>query len=328
MSRRLKKKRTVRPTGTEHLSRGRVTHSIEGLIVGVLGLPVFAVLLGVSLWADGGILAGIVFGLLSLACVVLILSVVNWRIDFDEQGFTFRDLLRISHSYRYADITRISEGRETMITVGWRRIILDREAWHGAAFLNQAKLRAPQAKRRGFQLFCGYVPTSEIVLCLGLLLIPLGMMVAAARQMPPIVTQDALVSTEVVVTRIYSKPNDAGTVQYYLEVESGEAPLQLANHTPDVAYLAKIQQGITAGAVFTVWRESEAATAVLQLACGDTVLDSLDAYNAAARGDFIIGIWLLGGIALLWLLYLVGMHIALSHAETHPKIARLFYRNI
>lgn len=129
-------------------SRSRGTVSLSGCLplLGVAVLPLFAGMLIYSAAEKSGWVAYAVYGIFTAMSILLILS-FNWKIDFDDNGFTYRNIFRISQRYRYSEITHICGKGDLFIFVGRRILTVDNMALNRRSFQRMLHLHARQAYR-------------------------------------------------------------------------------------------------------------------------------------------------------------------------------------
>ena len=159
--------------------------------LGAVDFLLFFILFLIALYQSAGIPVLIGLGLFCLLGLVLILT-VNQKITYTPENFTYRDMLRISHTYSYSQIKKIRCGKDVTIHVGHRIILIDQMAGNGKKFAHIARMHAPDAEfltPEQAKLFGGNVYNpGEFVFCFILIgLIP----VAAALFSRPNVTADA-----------------------------------------------------------------------------------------------------------------------------------------
>lgn len=128
------------------MSRGTVSMSACLPMLGVAELPLFGGMLIYSIVTNDGLAAYTVYGALTAIGVLLILS-VNWKIEFDDNGFTYRTILRRSRRYRWCDITKICGTDDIFIFVGKRILTVDAAALNRRPFLRMLRLHARHAYR-------------------------------------------------------------------------------------------------------------------------------------------------------------------------------------
>ena len=114
-------------------------------ILGGIVFLLFLVLFLIAVFQSAGLPALIGLGVFCLLGLVLILT-VNQKITYTPESFTYRDMLRISHTYSYSQIKKIRCGRDVTIHVGHRIILIDQMADNGQKFAHIARTHAPDAE--------------------------------------------------------------------------------------------------------------------------------------------------------------------------------------
>ena len=108
--------------------------------LGAVDFLLFFILFLIALYQSAGIPVLIGLGLFCLLGLVLILT-VNQKITYTPENFTYRDMLRISHTYSYSQIKKIRCGKDVTIHVGHRIILIDQMAGNGKKFAHIARMR-------------------------------------------------------------------------------------------------------------------------------------------------------------------------------------------
>ncbi len=95
-------------------------------IIGIVGILFFLILMVAAMLTGGELWACGVFLLFALLGTALIFASVNWRITYDDAGFTFRNALGREQRYTYQEVTGI-RGRQNTLTlyIGKRKIHFD-----------------------------------------------------------------------------------------------------------------------------------------------------------------------------------------------------------
>lgn len=82
---------------------------------------------------NAGFLCFVIFGTLFILSIGMILT-VNQKIDYTPQEFIYRDILRISHKYNYAEVKKIRYSKDVWIRVRHRTILIDSMCTEGHKF--------------------------------------------------------------------------------------------------------------------------------------------------------------------------------------------------
>lgn len=302
--------------------------------LGAVDFLLFFILFLIALYQSAGIPVLIGLGLFCLLGLVLILT-VNQKITYTPENFTYRDMLRISHTYSYSQIKKIRCGKDVTIHVGHRIILIDQMAGNGKKFAHIARMHAPDAEfltPEQAKLFGGNVYNpGEFVFCFILIgLIP----VAAALfllHLDRAVSPKDLYQETCTVTSYQFTENDDGDKRLELELPGYTAAFYTWKIEPDSKEIAQIEQEIADKVTFTVSfpkndQNKKDLIPIIQLESADHVYLSLADYNhdtLKARNELIL---LSGGFEVLWLLSVLVFSYVVRHADKYPKLVRLFVK--
>ena len=189
--------------------------------LGAVDFLLFFILFLIALYQSAGIPVLIGLGLFCLLGLVLILT-VNQKITYTPENFTYRDMLRISHTYSYSQIKKIRCGKDVTIHVGHRIILIDQMAGNGKKFAHIARMHAPDAEfltPEQAKLFGGNVYNpGEFVFCF----ILVGLMPVAAAlfllHLDRAVSPKDLYQETCTVTSYQFTENDDGDKRLELEL--------------------------------------------------------------------------------------------------------------
>jgi uncharacterized membrane protein len=116
-------------------------------VIGGIVFLVFFIFFLIAVFQSAGVPALLGTGSFCLLGLVLLLT-MNQKITYTPEEFTYRDMLRISHTYSYSQIKKIQAGKNVTIHVGHRIILIDQMASNGNQFAKIAKMHAPDAEFR------------------------------------------------------------------------------------------------------------------------------------------------------------------------------------
>lgn len=105
-------------------------------VVGLVCALLFIVATLIAAISNAGVFACIVFGVFAMLGIMLIFT-VNQRVDYTDNGFTYRDMLRIMHRYEYSQVKKIRYGGNLIVTVGKRLILIDENAFNIDGFAKE-----------------------------------------------------------------------------------------------------------------------------------------------------------------------------------------------
>ncbi|WP_455254651.1 hypothetical protein [Ruminococcus sp.] len=303
-------------------------------LLGAVSFLLFFILFLIALCQSAGIPVLIGLGLFCLLGLVLILT-VNQKITYTPENFTYRDMLRISHTYSYSQIKEIRCGRDVTIHVGHRIILIDQMADNGQKFAHIARMHAPDAEfltPEQAKLFGGNVYNpGEFVFCF----ILVGLMPVAAAllvlHLDRAVSPKDLYQETCTVTSYQFTENDDGNKRLELELPGYTAAFYTWAIEPDSAEMAQIEQEIADKATFTVSflksnRNKKDLIPIVQLESADHVYLSLKKYNHNALESRNEVLLFAGGMEVFWLLFVLVFSYVVRHADKHPKLVRLFVK--
>ncbi len=126
----------------KYMFSGTLTPSPYTWGMGLCCLPMSVILLILSvkdavLWEI--VLSG---AFLLISCYLLLRR--NWKITYDAEGFSYRNIFGITTKYQYSQITGIDAENSNLICIGRKRILIDSTADGRTRFLTQAEYRMKQ----------------------------------------------------------------------------------------------------------------------------------------------------------------------------------------
>ena len=110
--------------------------------MGLCCLPLSVLLLTLSL-KEAVLWEIILSGLFLLISFYLLLR-RNWKITYDAEGFSYRNIFGITRNYKYCQITKIRPEESNLIHIGRKKILIDNTADGRTRFLIQAEYRMKQ----------------------------------------------------------------------------------------------------------------------------------------------------------------------------------------
>ena len=304
-------------------------------LLGIVDFLLFFILFLIALYQSAGIPILVGLGMFCLLGLVLILT-VNQKITYTPENFTYRDMLRISHTYSYSQIKKIRCGKDVIIHVGHRIILIDQMAGNGKKFAHIARMHAPDAEfltPEQAKLFGGnvYNPGEFVFIFILIGLIPVAaalFLLHTGRAISP----EELRQETCTVTSYQFTENEDGDKRLELELPEHAAVFYTWNIQPDSAEMAQMEQEIAEKAVFTISypktdQDKKDQIPIIQLESADHVYLSLADYNhdtLKARNELIL---LSGGFEVLWLLSVLAFSYVVRHADKYPKLVKLFVKS-
>lgn len=304
-------------------------------LLGAVGFLLFFIPFLIALCQPAGIPVLIGLGLFCLLGLVLILT-VNQKITYTPENFTYRDMLRISHTYSYSQIKKIRCDKDVTIHVGHRIILIDQMAGNGKKFAHIARMHAPDAEfltPEQAKLFGGNVhnPGEFVFIFILIGLIPVVLALVALHMGKVISPKDLQQETcEIASYEFTEQDDDAQRLELHLPGHT--AAFYTWEIQPNSKAFAQLGQEIAENTAFTVSylpekeKDSDTLIAVVQLESADHVYLSLNDYNQnsiEARNEMLL---FAGGMETLWLLHILTFSYVVRHADKHPKLVKLFVK--
>ncbi len=132
-------------------------------VVGVISSFFFPIIWLLSIKSEGWGAWGfhVVYGSFTFMAIVLILIYLNCRITYTDTDFTVRNILRISRTYRYDQITGIETGEDTNLRIGKKKITINVMSEGSAGFLAFANQRYKELHNTNYRRGIPEVPPAK-----------------------------------------------------------------------------------------------------------------------------------------------------------------------
>lgn len=303
-------------------------------LLGAVSFLLFFILFLIALCQSAGIPVLIGLGLFCLLGLVLILT-VNQKITYTPENFTYRDMLRISHTYSYSQIKKIRCGKDVIIHVGHRIILIDQMAGNGKKFAHIARMHAPDAEfltPEQAKLFGGnvYNPGEFVFIFILVGLMPVAAALFFLHFDRTISPKDLYQETCTVTSYQFTK-NDNGKKRLELELPGYTATFCTWKIQPDSAEMLQIEQEIADKTTFIVSfpksdQNKKDLIPIVQLESADHVYLSLTNYNHDVLESRNVALLFAGSMEALCLLFVLVFSYVVRHADKHPKLVRLFVK--
>lgn len=304
-------------------------------IIGGIVFLVFFIFFLIAVFQSAGVPALLGTGSFCLLGLVLLLT-MNQKITYTPEEFTYRDMLRISHTYSYSQIKKIQAGKNVTIHVRHRIILIDQMASNGNQFAKIAKMHAPDAEFRTSEqakLFGGNVhnPGEFVFIFILIGLIPV-VLALVALHMGKVISPKDLQQEACEIASYEFTEQDDDTQRLELRLPEHTAAFYTWKIQPDSKAFAQLEQEIAENTAFTVSylpkkeKDSDTLIEVVQLESADHVYLSLNDYNQnsiEARNEMLL---FAGGMEILWLLFILTFSYVVRHADKHPKLVKLFVK--
>ena len=322
---RIKKKNRYKKQ--KYKLKGTVTISPEAFLIGLIGLPFFIFLLVMSLkesiWMIG---LSVCFVLMD---IFLILT-INWKITYDSNGFTYRNIFRISKYYHYSEVTKIYIDRDSYIAIGRKKIHIESMA-DGKHFLMQAQRQSKQAQKLSVQdrkLFNGNVRNAEefVFFYVLILIFIIGAWIAVLVMFRPLKLEN-LEKTVVKLSDSREACTENDVPYLKLTPVQDDSYFMLYRPADYDVNLDLLKEEIQNDSYFEIYYEIyETEQRVLQLTSKKEnylLLEAVNAENVENRFGLSLVMTIFTGVFISF--GLIANHI-MSHAERYPNAVKLFVK--
>ncbi len=303
-------------------------------IVSVIGIPFFTVMLVFSAQTEP--LIACIAGFFLLFMLWMLAASLNFRIDFDAEGFTHRNFLRRSHRYSYRDVTEIRFSKTMIVRVGKRKISVEEDFSESNTFRHALKVHAHQAKRTESKLFGGNVENpEEFVFVFWFVYIGLLLMFLIAYVSSRDLKEKDLASVTAVLSGCELKTDGEGDEDLLLYAQGFGEPFRVW-YPEDVEHPEQLRSEIDNGTSFTLYydkreyQEEEVRTdgAVVQmLTCGTCTylsLENTNRHNAEIRTILLVAALI---VTVLCFGFAALFNYVTTNAERFPNAVRWFVKD-
>ena len=277
---------------------------------------------------------------LALVSALFIPLYINYRITYDNNGFTFRNLFRITHTFAYEDVTAIRENYyESFLYMGKHRISVDRYAVGGQEFLILVKQRysmlhpgqtLPKVPPSKFDPFKGHISDVGAVLfgiAVGTIFVGLALF-GLLNSLFATSSPDNTVKQSVCFKSWYAAENEFGMYstdnQLYVIRHYGEPFNEAAMKTicNGIATVTTYSKEINAKV-----REDHYVLKAVEL--GGTYLLSFKEADDLNRSEFWPAIFFVALLALGWIGFIAGVFIVGRNPKKYSqRTVRFFFNKV
>lgn len=313
---------------------GTVRMPLPYSVISVIGILFFSVMLIFS--AQEEPLIACIAGFFLLFMLWLLAASLNFRIDFDANGFTHRNYFRRSRRYSYQDVTAIRFNRTTIVYVGKKKISIEKDFTESGAFCHALKVHAHQAKRTESKLFGGNVENpEEFVFVFWFFYIGLLLMLLIAYVSSRDLKESELASVTAVVSGYEIETDADGDEDVLLYAQGFAEPFRVW-YPEDMENPEQLRSEIQSGASFVLYydkrkyQEEEVFTggAVVQMLTSGTCtylsLESTNRHNAEMR-TFLLAAALI--ITALCFGFAALFNYITTNADRFPNAVRWFVKD-
>ncbi len=319
---------------------GKVFPTVPVLILGLVGsvpwiaISIIVIIIKESIWFI------LFFAAFSFLGIFLLLMYINWRIYFDDEGFTVKNIFGFQRRYSYSDVTAIRETRDgTYIYMGKRHTSVGHFDAGGENFLNAVRTQykklhntsVPIRDISSRDIYKGnveYGTVQFVGFCvIELLIIVLSAIVILNGLNPKL--EDRSQYTEAYLTdykvlsnkeiHFYGDGGKMYVIDYYMaEHIDGEKISALCNGKSKVS-------------IYSKWEQPEGEPEHYQVYClsynGEEIL-SFDISNKAfSENQITIGLTIGLFLSILWSAFVVLSLIVGRNPDKHPKLFRLLFKS-
>ncbi len=107
----------------QKVEKGVIKQPLDYLYIGILGIATFVIIALIFIFAQHDVVSGIVILAVTLPYVFLVVYACNWKIVFDENGFSFTNILGRKKSYLWADVTINDTGKGYRVYFGTKKVV-------------------------------------------------------------------------------------------------------------------------------------------------------------------------------------------------------------
>ncbi len=323
----------------KNIQNGKVYPALPLLIIGLIGsLPWIAAAILTAVF-DQSIWFTVFFGAFSLLGLFLILVYINWRIYFDDHGFTVKSILGIKHRYSYHDVTATRETKDgTYIYMGKKRTSVGKLDIGGKSFVAvvrkqyqtihgqqiPARSTLPNDIYKGnveggtvlFVMFC----VIELILAILLIIIFLNCihpnLEEGSQYTETSLTDFKILSDKDI--RFYGEDGKLYVIEGYI-----------AKHM-DAKKLAALCDGDSNVCIYSHWTHPEDEPEqykVYYLSGGGEELLTFDVSNAAFSKDQMIAFVVILLVTVAFGIFFIVSVIVGRNPDKHPKLFAFFFRH-
>lgn len=302
-------------------------------IIGVIFLLIFGIILLISLCTGAGTGVCIILGIFCIMSLLMILT-ANQKIEYSQEGFTYRDIIRITHKYDYSQVKKIRYSTDVTIYAGHRIILIDSMADNGRKFARIAMQYSKNAEiitDRHSKLFNGNVknPGEFIFTYILIAALPIGMAIWGLIEFKDIHPKDLTEYTGIISEYSFDTSNEDSkkllicfdgfdrTLSTYLIDENSSAYESFQSDVSDektfqVSYLKH--------------DNSDYEISIFRLKCGENSYISLEDINENYRETKLFILIFSAVMLVIWLIYCAVSSYVMCNADRYPKLVKLFVK--
>lgn len=313
---------------------GTVRINVIVPFIGIIGSLFFGIVLILSFFNRAEFLTILIFGIFLLLSLIMTLT-ANQKIDYTPLGFYYRDMFRITHEYNYSQIKKISYGKDSFITVGYRIILIDSMAANSRKFVRIAMQYSRNAEIKTesqSKLFNGNIKSPGEFIFIWFLFIAaiLAFMFWGIYVTRPVKMEDLSSYSDTIASYKFDSENDEGHKRLIIKLASHPETFftwELDDASANYENLEKdVSDKNTIKLCFLQKDLKEEKTRIYMLSSNENTyitLDKTNANNKELRFVFIV----FTAISLtIWIIYIIASVYVMNHAEKYPKAIKWFVK--
>lgn len=323
----------------KHKSKNKIHYRavINSRAIAVIGLVcalIFSVVTIVAAINNAGVFACIVFGIFAMLGIMLILT-VNQRVDYTDNGFTYRDMLRITHRYEYSQVKKIRYGGNLIVTVGKKLILIDENAFNIDGFAKELIQHSENAEVISLEkakLFRGNIrnPGEFIFIDIIVVAVPVFLLFIALFVNHDITPDEITICTGRITEYHFDRSDNSDRFVITVSDRSGEKRTFTTGLIEDNSQKYKdIEINIAKSREFEIgyiYNENEEEADICLFSCGNTQYVSLDDVNSVNIENRKTSFILSRVFFAFAILYVVTSTYIMSNADRYPKLVKLFVK--
>jgi hypothetical protein len=302
--------------------------------IGIILSIIFGIFLIVSICSGAELFICVIFGTFLMLSLIMVLT-LNQRIDYTPLGFSYRDMLRITHEYEYSQVKKISYGKDCWIKVGHRIILIDAMADNGKKFTRIAMQYSPNAVKKTesqSKLFNGNISSpGEFVFIWIFFAVAIILFGAFMLNMTKeIKLEDLSNYTDTIVEYKFDKTDDDGSKRMAITLSSNEGTFVTWDIEDGTQDYENFKKDVSDGKPFQLYfHENDLkneVTRILVLSCGERNYLSIDRENEENREIRRLILCIVAIFLIMWGIYVAVSVYVMRNAERFPRAIKFFVK--
>lgn len=313
---------------------GTVKMDLMVPIIGIICSLFFGIILIISICNNGTLFSNCVFGGLLLLGIIMILT-LNQKINYTPLGFSYRDMFRITHSYEYSQIKKISYGKDSWIIVGHRIILIDSMAVNGRKFVRIAIQYSQNAKIKTegqAKLFNGNIKSpGEFIFAWVLFIVAIiAFMLWGISFTKPVKTEDLSSYTDTISEYQFDSENDEGYKRLIIKLDSYSETFCTWELNENDSIFSEFEKDVLQNEKFKLCFLKKdlknEKTYIYLLSTKDNTYITLDRANENNKEIRAVLIGFSVFSLFIWIIYIIASVHVISNVEKYPKAIKWFVK--